>query len=140
MTMETLDTKILWSATSITLEKYWLGRYLSKGLMKECYKWSYYWLLSCFLTSGEWLFHFGLTCELKSHFQVMLLTDYFIQKAPQALIKFWDCSALIREWRWLEGGAYFKVKDMNNIKCQNRVIFSFKIKIKHKFSLLLNQI
>ena len=38
--------------------------------------------------------------------------------------------------RFLEGGAYFKVREMNNIQCQNLVIFSFKIRMKHKFSLI----
>ena len=31
------------------------------------------------------------------------------------------------------GGAYFKVREMNNIKCQNLVIFSFKMYMRHKF-------
>ena len=29
---------------------------------------------------------------------------------------------------------------MNNIKCQNLVIFSFKLRMKHKFSLSINQV
>ena len=33
----------------------------------------------------------------------------------------------------LEGGAYFTVREMNNIKCQNLVIFSFKIRMKQIF-------
>ena len=28
----------------------------------------------------------------------------------------------------LEGCTYFKIREINNIKCQNRVIFAFKIK------------
>ena len=40
----------------------------------------------------------------------------------------------------VSGGAYFKVKKMNNIKCKKLVIFSFKITMKHKFLLSLNQI
>ena len=48
--------------------------------------------------------------------------------------------AIIRGQRQLEGGAYFKVGKMNSIKCQKLVIFSFKIRIKHKFSLSINQI
>ena len=28
----------------------------------------------------------------------------------------------------LEGGAYFKVREMNNIKCQNLLIFFFENK------------
>ena len=43
-------------------------------------------------------------------------------------------------WRLLEGGAYFKVREMNNIKCQNFVTFPFKIRMKHKFSLSIIQI
>ena len=39
-----------------------------------------------------------------------------------------------------EGGAYYKFKETNNIECQNLVIFSFKVRIKHKFSLTINQI
>ena len=31
--------------------------------------------------------------------------------------------------------AYLKIREINNIKCQNLVILSFKIKMKHKFSL-----
>ena len=40
----------------------------------------------------------------------------------------------------VSGGAYFKVMKMNNIKCQKPVIFSFKIRMKHKFLLSINQI
>ena len=35
--------------------------------------------------------------------------------------------------------AYFQVREINNIKCQNLVIFSFKIRIKLKFSLSATQ-
>ena len=42
-------------------------------------------------------------------------------------------------WFLLEGGVYFKVSGMNNIKCQNLVI-SFKIRMKHKISLSINHI
>ena len=39
----------------------------------------------------------------------------------------------------LEGGTYFKVrkivKKINNIKCQNLVIFSFKIRMKQIFTI-----
>ena len=41
-----------------------------------------------------------------------------------------------RGWRWLVGGVYFKF----NNKCQNLVIFTFKIRMKHKFSLSISQI
>ena len=34
----------------------------------------------------------------------------------------------------------FKIREMNNMKLQNLAIFSFKIRMKHKFSLLINQI
>ena len=37
--------------------------------------------------------------------------------------------------RLLEGGAYFKVREMNNIKCQNPAIFSFKIRMKQIFTI-----
>ena len=37
-------------------------------------------------------------------------------------------------------GVYFIVREMDNIKCRNLVIFSFKIKMKHKCSLSINQI
>ena len=40
----------------------------------------------------------------------------------------------------LEGGACFKVRDMNNIKYQNLVFFFLKIRMKHKFSLSINNI
>ena len=33
----------------------------------------------------------------------------------------------------MEGGAYFEVREMNNVKRQNLVIFSFKIRMKRKF-------
>ena len=48
-------------------------------------------------------------------------------------------AALIRGQLKLEGGAYFKVRDMNKIKCQNLVIFSFKTRISHKFLLWLKR-
>ena len=34
-----------------------------------------------------------------------------------------------------EGGAYFKVSEMGNIKCISLVIFSFKIRIKQIFTI-----
>ena len=33
-----------------------------------------------------------------------------------------------------------EVREKTNIKCQNLVIFSFKVRMKHKFSLSINQI
>ena len=30
----------------------------------------------------------------------------------------------------IRGGAYFKVREMNNIKCQNLAIYSFKVRMK----------
>ena len=45
----------------------------------------------------------------------------------------------MRGRRQLEGGTYFKVrkivKKVNNIKCQNLVIFSFKIRMKEIFTI-----
>ena len=41
-----------------------------------------------------------------------------------ALIKFWNCEVR----RLSEGGAYFKVREMNNIKYQNLAIFFFQNK------------
>ena len=41
-------------------------------------------------------------------------------------------------WRVLKGGAYFKVREMNNTKCQTLFICSFKKRMKHKFSLSVN--
>ena len=46
----------------------------------------------------------------------------------------------MRGRRQLEGDAYIKVREKNNIECQNFVIFSFKIKMEHKFSLSINPI
>ena len=40
----------------------------------------------------------------------------------------------------ITAGKKFKVWEMNSIKCQNLVIFSFKRRMKHKFSLPINQI
>ena len=37
-------------------------------------------------------------------------------------------------------GAYFNVRKMKNIECRNRVILSFKIRVKYEFSLSINQI
>ena len=48
------------------------------------------------------------------------------------ILKLWGV-VLIRGMRWLEGGAYFEVREMNNIKCQNLVIFSIKIRPNIKF-------
>ena len=44
-------------------------------------------------------------------------------------------AALTRGRRLLEGGAYFKVREMDNIKCQNLFIFSFKIRMKQIFTI-----
>ena len=44
-------------------------------------------------------------------------------------------SALIRGRRQLEGSAYFKVREMNSIKCQNLLIFSSKIRMKKFFTI-----
>ena len=52
-------------------------------------------------------------------------------KRPKCLLNF---------ERLLEAGAYFKDRKINNIKRQNFVIFSFKIEMKHKFSLSMNHI
>ena len=56
-------------------------------------------------------------------------------KRPRRLLNF---KTEVR--RLLEGGAYFKFRKINNIKRQNLVIFSFKIRMKHKFSLSIKQI
>ena len=48
-------------------------------------------------------------------------------------------AALIRGRRLLEEGTYLKIREMNNINCQNPVIF-LNIRIKYKFSLSINQI
>ena len=37
-------------------------------------------------------------------------------------------------------GAYFKIRESNNIKCQNIVILSFKIRMKYILSLSISQI
>ena len=42
-------------------------------------------------------------------------------------------------WRLLEGGAYFKIRETSNIKYQNLVTFSSKIRMKYKFSPSINQ-
>ena len=47
--------------------------------------------------------------------------------------------------RLLEGGANFKIMEMDNIKCQNLVFFFFffffyKLRMKRKFSMSINQI
>ena len=52
-----------------------------------------------------------------------MLTVFPLISAPSA-IKFWNCD----ERRLLGGGAYFNVREMNNITCQNFVIFFFQIK------------
>ena len=39
------------------------------------------------------------------------------------IFKLWGV-ALIRGWHWLEGGIYFKFREMNSIKCQN--LFTIK--------------
>ena len=44
-------------------------------------------------------------------------------------------AALTRGRHLLEGGAYFKVREMDNIKCQNLFIFSFKIRMKQIFTI-----
>ena len=49
-------------------------------------------------------------------------------------------NALIIGRRYLEGEAYFKVREMSNVKFRNLAIFPLKIKTKHKFSLSINQI
>ena len=41
---------------------------------------------------------------------------------------------LIRGRHQLEGGAYFKIRQINIITCQNLVIFSFKIRMKQIFA------
>ena len=38
------------------------------------------------------------------------------------------------------GWCFSKLREMNNIKCQNFVIYSFKVRMKHKSSLSTNQI
>ena len=45
-----------------------------------------------------------------------------------------------RMYLLLEGDAYFKVTEMSNSKHQNLVIFSFKMRMKHRFLLSINQI
>ena len=52
------------------------------------------------------------------------------------MFEFWNCEVR----RLTEGGAYFKVREMSNIKYQNLVFFSFKIRTKHNFSRSMNQI
>ena len=62
-------------------------------------------------------------------------------KFPRRLLDLKLCGAGLIRWQHkLKGGAYFKVREMSNIKCQNLVIFSFKIRMTHKFSLSINQI
>ena len=72
--------------------------------------------------------------------EVMLITVFSLISAPG---DYWSLKllrgALNRERRLLKGGTYFEVRELNNIKCQNLVIFSFKIRMKHKFSLSMNQ-
>ena len=41
--------------------------------------------------------------------------------------------------RLLEGGAYFEVRELKNIECQSLAILSFKIRMKHKFSLSISR-
>ena len=54
-------------------------------------------------------------------------------KCPLRLLNFWNYEV----WGLLEAGAYFRVREMSNIKCQNLIFFSFKIKMK---ILSINQI
>ena len=49
------------------------------------------------------------------------------------------CPLRLLNFKTVSCGAYFKVRKMNNIKRQNLVIFSFKIRMKHKFSISINQ-
>ena len=58
----------------------------------------------------------------------------FSNKHPRYLLNFETVPFL------LEGGIYFKVREMNNTKYQNFVFFFFKIRMKHRFSLSINQI
>ena len=72
--------------------------------------------------------------------EVMLITVFSLISAPG---DYWSLKllrgALNRGRRISKGSTYFEVRELNNIKCQNRVIFSFKIRMKHTFSLSMNQ-
>ena len=62
-------------------------------------------------------------------------TVFSLISAPRPLINF-------ETWKRGEevlGGTYFKGRERNNIKCQNLAIFSFKMRMRHKFSLSVNQ-
>ena len=67
-----------------------------------------------------------LTCRL-----VIFVYPYLFNKHARHLIKFETARlgwTLIRGWRYLKGDAYSKVRQMNNIKCQNHNIFFFQNK------------
>ena len=87
-----------------------------------------------------WNVWFGISCTMI--FNSFYVTSCWFSNTVFPLIStggvFWiwklSGAVLIRGWCYLEGDAYFKVKKMGNIKCQNLFAFSFKMEMKHNIT------